>query len=616
MKRLICVLICVMMLSSCGMTERIEDNPSTTTVSSSSEKVTRATTAPTEDDSDELEVVDWYYENIKNQSLILPKDIEVVDTYIERWFESYTEYSFTAKDYEEAVDLSDVFELDQLVDPDTIYDVERVGDYIAFRTGSDMTAYLCKANDTDIEVIAKGTGLSVGYAVTEHYIFFAEGYSQLSSSEPRMYVIKVATGEIVAVDFPMPYENTFISTISSTSDGGMVVVPNTGASVNTLSEYVYYISPENIVINATELFLPDEVYGFTYDEYYEALTGKWDVVVWYDVPTVNDSYTKLAYWSNKYAEDGEMRLEPGIWIVDLKTGEESRLDLGDLSPTVGYISWIDDETLMFDTYDNGGFYEINLEDNTISNHPEPSNYDEYYESVNSQSLILPEDVEIVEADTDEWFHSFMKYGFTVSDINGNYAYGTYSDVEEEKRYEAVYDITTGEFTELTELEETNMSYSLDEDDVDISDIVGLDNIVSPDTMYDIKRTGNYIAFRAGDDMTSYVCEITDDGVRVIAKGIDISVSYAVTDNFIFFTESYTKLSSSEMRVYVLNVATGEIIAVDFSLPFEEPYITTLSSTSEGGIRVRLNEGESSYSLEEYVYYMTPGDISRVTTEHF
>ncbi len=52
-------------------------------------------------------------------------------------------------------------------------------------------------------------------------------------------------------------------------------------------------------------------------------------------------------------------------------------------------------------------------------------YNEYYESVNSQSLILPEDVEIVEADTDDWFHSFMKYGFTVNDINGNYAYGTY-----------------------------------------------------------------------------------------------------------------------------------------------------------------------------------------------
>ncbi|MCD7823632.1 MAG: hypothetical protein LUG86_06450 [Oscillospiraceae bacterium] len=365
MKKLICVLICVMLLSSCSVTERVEDNPSVTTVSSSNEKVTKATTSPTEKtESDELEIYDEYYENIKNQSLILPDGVKVVDASISLWFEKCTKDSLTEKEYEEDVDLSDVFWLDQIVDPDTIYDVEEVGDYIAFRTGSDMTAYICKTSDTDIEVIAKGSGLSVGYVVTDNFIFFAEGYSQLSSAEMRMNVIRVATGEIVAVDFPMPYENTFISTIMPTSDGGMMIAPNVGESVNVLNEYVYYISTEDIVLMFTGLFVPDEVYGFTYDEYYEALTGKWDEVVWYDVPTVNESYTKLAYWSNKYAEGGEMSLNPGIWIIDLKTGDESRLDLGDLSPTVGYISWIDDEILIFSTYENE-FYRISLADNMI-----------------------------------------------------------------------------------------------------------------------------------------------------------------------------------------------------------------------------------------------------------
>lgn len=364
MKKIIAMALALMLLVSCGMTERVEDKPSVTTVSSSSEKVIKATTTPTEDDSDELEVYDEYYENIKSQSLILPKDVKVVDASISLWFEERTEDSLMTKEYEEDVDMSDVFWLDQIVDPDTIYDVERVGDYIAFREGNDRTAYVCETTDTEISVIAKGSCLSVGYVVTEHFIFFAEGYSQLSSGEMRVYVIRVATDEIVAVDFPMPYENTFISTIMPTSDGGMMIAPNTGDSVNTLEEYVYYISPENIVLMFTGLFVPDEVYGFTYDEYYEALTGKWDAVVWYDVPTVNKSYTKLAYWSNKYAEDGEMSLTPGIWIINLETGDESRLDLGELSPTVGYISWIDDETLMFDTYD-GEFYKVSLADDTI-----------------------------------------------------------------------------------------------------------------------------------------------------------------------------------------------------------------------------------------------------------
>ncbi|MCD8107981.1 MAG: hypothetical protein LUE20_08495 [Oscillospiraceae bacterium] len=475
---------------------------------------------------------------------------------------------------------------------------------------------------------------------------------------------------------------------------------------DNLSMFADYSENQIYVYNSdtgtSSPMLSDSAYGFTYEDY-ETLNGKWDMIVWFDVPTVNDNFTSIAYWSNKYAEDGEMCLEPGIWIVDLLSASEFRLDLGELSPTVGYLSWIDNKTLMFETYDSE-FYKLNINDNTIdaldlpsdifvcvsngyavyktdasivvnnlaenvlteyeiaeqvsfdnvyeengiitfssltdgstwtidmvngtidkeesaehSIETEPttsqelSDYDEYYESVNSQSLILPEDVEIVEADTDEWFHSFMEYGFTVSDISGNYAYGTYSDVEEEKRYEAVYDITTGEFTELIEIEESNMSYPLEEDYVDVFDITGLDKIVSLSAMYNVERVGNYIAFREGNAMTAYVCEIRDDSVNVIAKGS--SVSFGITNNCIFFTNC-SELSSSEMKLYVLKIATGEIVAVNFPMPFDETHISNLKSTSEGGIRMRLNEGELSNSLEEYVYYMTPEDIARIATELF
>ncbi len=116
--------------------------------------------------------------------------------------------------------------------------------------------------------------------------------------------------------------------------------------------------------------LSDTAYGYTYEEY-ETLNGKWDMIVWFDVPTVNNNFTSIAYWSNKYVSGGEMCLEPGIWIVDLLSASEYRLDLGELSPTVGYINWIDNETLIFSTYD-GEFYKLNINNNTLETLDLPS----------------------------------------------------------------------------------------------------------------------------------------------------------------------------------------------------------------------------------------------------
>ncbi len=109
--------------------------------------------------------------------------------------------------------------------------------------------------------------------------------------------------------------------------------------------------------NTVTPLLADKAYGFSYTDY-EVLTGKYDIIVWLDVPTVNNGFDRIAYWSNKYAADGVMSLTPGIWIVELTDGSEYRLDLGELSPTVGDIGWADDETLIFSTYDDK-FYRIN-----------------------------------------------------------------------------------------------------------------------------------------------------------------------------------------------------------------------------------------------------------------
>lgn len=109
--------------------------------------------------------------------------------------------------------------------------------------------------------------------------------------------------------------------------------------------------------------LSDEAYGFDRDEY-DVLTGKYDIISWLQVPAVNNKGDRIVYWSNKYAQDGVMSLNPGIWLVDLQSGSEYRLDLGGLVPTVGYINWIDDDTIMFDAED-GGFYKLNILSNEL-----------------------------------------------------------------------------------------------------------------------------------------------------------------------------------------------------------------------------------------------------------
>lgn len=115
--------------------------------------------------------------------------------------------------------------------------------------------------------------------------------------------------------------------------------------------------------NSVTPVLSDKAYGFGCDEY-ETLAGKYDTIFWLLVPAVNNKGDRIVYWSNKYADNGIMSLNPGIWIVDLQAGSEYRLNLGELVPTVGHVNWIDDETIMFEAED-GCYYKLNIVSNEL-----------------------------------------------------------------------------------------------------------------------------------------------------------------------------------------------------------------------------------------------------------
>lgn len=74
--------------------------------------------------------------------------------------------------------------------------------------------------------------------------------------------------------------------------------------------------------------------------------------------------------------------------------------------------------------------------------------DQYYESINRVSLILP-DVKAIDAITDDWFDSFMEYGFTLSDIAGSRAYGEMANPEEYTYDPVVYDIADKTFKTIS-----------------------------------------------------------------------------------------------------------------------------------------------------------------------
>lgn len=157
------------------------------------------------------------------------------------------------------------------------------------------------------------------------------------------------------------------------SNGGIKHISFTGANRgvvriqdNKVFIVDYYAKQLFVFDAATKSITPllsDKAYGFDRDEY-DVLTGKYDIISWLQVPAINNKGDRIVYWSNKYADNGIMSLNPGIWIVDLQSGSEYRLDLGELVPTVGYVNWIDDETIMFDAED-GCYYKLNIVSNEL-----------------------------------------------------------------------------------------------------------------------------------------------------------------------------------------------------------------------------------------------------------
>lgn len=124
-----------------------------------------------------------------------------------------------------------------------------------------------------------------------------------------------------------------------------------------------------------------------------------------------------------------------------------------------------------------------------------------------------------------------------------------------------------------------------------------------------------MVFRAYDSMTAYICEITDNDITIIAKGINLSIGFAISGDYIFYAENHTTLENGSFRLYILNTATGETKAVDILLPIQKMYISSMFSLSDGGIMLQLCEGETVSVLNRYHYVLTAEAIEVLLGEN-
>ena len=187
----------------------------------------------------------------------------------------------------------------------------------------------------------------------------------------------------------------------------------------------------DIETKEAEPLLSEEVYGHTYDEYYDSVTKKWTWLEWCAQPTLNGSRREtekpmIAYYSNKYAEDGVMTNEENcwdygaIWIIDIDTGEETRIPSPDGMQISGGsgVAWFGTRDINFTTsvdgIDNYAKYNTETGEYTFAE----LNYDDICAFI----------------DEDREFSKFLRFGTDGIDLSDSIEgeYGTFYRVTDER----------------------------------------------------------------------------------------------------------------------------------------------------------------------------------------
>ena len=146
-----------------------------------------------------------------------------------------------------------------------------------------------------------------------------------------------------------------------------------------------------------------------------------------------------------------------------------------------------------------------------------------------------------------------------------------------------------------------------------------DKIISNEQPFDFNIIDNYIIFKTYESLTSYICKLTDNGVKLIAKGENGSLPYGYYTNsnknsYIFFIETNVNddatIKDKACPLYILDVQSGTIKALNFTISLYTPYFVNFKVLLNGDLLFTYCEKQYDPMNQEQ-FILTNNDLNKI-----
>ena len=140
-------------------------------------------------------------------------------------------------------------------------------------------------------------------------------------------------------------------------------------------------------------------------------------------------------------------------------------------------------------------------------------------------------------------------------------------------------------------------YGLDGRLIDKEVLNGFENIIGSEQPIEFSYLGNYISFRTYESVSNYICKKDENGIKLIMKGINGQVQYAVVGKYILFIENNVDVNTGEIKtgdypIYIIDSNSDVIKAANFQVPIYNPYFNEMISLSNN--KLLLSYCENTY----------------------
>lgn len=161
-------------------------------------------------------------------------------------------------------------------------------------------------------------------------------------------------------------------------------------------------------------------------------------------------------------------------------------------------------------------------------------------------------------------------------------------------------------------------YTLNGEFIDEEYLSGFDEIIKSEQPLDFFLTDDYIIIRTYESLSTFICQMTDDGVDLIAKGENGNISYGFNANiqslkYVFFIEKNVddndKIKNKDCPLYVINTQSKKISTIKISVPLENPYFVSFQMVSDGDLLVTYCENGSYDPLNKKIFNISNKELT-------